>query len=388
MKVPNKYYIWLGIGLFLLILVEFFKKDELNWSPTFSAYDEIPYGCQVIYEMAEKGKWANNIERSNKTFYEYFKTDTGSYTTVFIANKILFDNESLKSLLKHVSKGNTSLIASPYSSKQILDHFNINLNQNPINKSNRVITLGGKNIINDTLKQFVKFQYSRSFKWPKSQKNVKALGNNSGQANFIEVRHGKGRFLLSIDPQLFTNFYLIKNISTKYAIMVFSMLPPDKRIVWDDYLIYGNRKPKSEMRYVLSSMPMRIAFYMLTIILLLIIGLAWRRKQRMIPVIDPVNNTSADLVNTLTNLYLSNKNNKSIANYLVRNFRIKTNRKFLINWSKPPNELKKQLKVKSGKTDDEVEKLLNQFNITESLSQINQEQLIKLNKTIQEFITK
>jgi len=150
---------------------------------------------------------------------------------------------------------------------------------------------------------------------------------------------------------------------------------------------YGHRKPATEMRFVLSSLPMRMAFYLLTILLLLFLTFAWKRKQRIIPIHTPLRNSSTDLVETLCNLYLSNKNNGLIANYIIKNFKIKTNRKYLIKWNQSINQIKEQLLVKSGKSDHEVDALIKHLNLSQNKQEISQLELIKLNKIIQEFIS-
>lgn len=385
MQVPKKYYIWLGIGILLLIVFEFLKKEQVNWQITYSPFDKIPYGCEVGYQLAANGEWESNIERSNKSFYEYYEKDSGFYTPVFIANRVNFDEESYKTMLSHVEKGNTVFIASNKSSHQIINHFGIYLDYQLSNETKKTYKINDQTIFTDSSKQWVKNQYSPQFIWDDSVKNITVLGTKNGQINFIEVKHGKGAFLLHLDPILFTNYYLLKDISFQYANKVFSLLP-NNRLVWDDFLIYGHRKPPSEMRYVLSSVPMRIAFYLLTVLLLMQLTLSWRRKQRLIPIINAEKNASITYINTLTNLYLGNKNNRIIASYLSKNFKINTKRKLLIQWNKPELIIIEQLMLKSGKTKNKVEALLQQLNIAEHKTEISQAELIELNKTIQNFI--
>lgn len=385
MQIPKKYYIWLAFGILLLIVFEFFKKEQVNWQITFSPFDKIPYGCEVAYQLAANGAWESNIERSNKSFYEYYNNDSSGCTPVFIAENINFDKESFNSLMAHAKNGNTVFIAGNKSSHQILDRFGIYLDYQLSNESKKTYTLFGHPVFTDSSKNWVKNQYSPQFIWDDSVKNVKSLGTKNGHTNFIEVKHGKGTFLMHLDPMLFTNYYLLKDLSFNYANRVFSLFP-NNRLAWDDFLIYGHRKPPTEMRYVLSSLPMRIAFYLLTILLVMQLTLSWRRKQRMIPVIKPEQNASISYIDTLTNLYLGNKNNRLIANYLIKNFKKNSNRKFLIQWNKPESIIKEQLILKSGKSEKEVETLLKQIKITDHKTEISQSELIELNKTIQNFI--
>lgn len=384
MQIPRKYYIWLSFGLLLLITFEFFKKQELDWRPTFSSYDKIPYGTEVAYKLAGNGNWKNKIQRSNNTFYEYTSNDSSENTFIYIAKQISFDKESYKRLLTFVEKGNTIFIASNNGINDLWKNFNVAINYKRVTEDSLTLKVGEntrftyKKINN---KSFNEYPY---FKWEDSITNIKALGQQNKLINFINIKHGQGNILLHLNPYAFTNYYLIQDKSFDYVNEVFAMLP-SKPIVWDDYMNYGHRKPPSEMRVVLSSLPMRMAYYILVVILLLYMALAWRRKQRVIPVINPLKNNSIEFIDTLTNLYLSNKNNSIIAQYLIRNFRIKMNRKYFIHWNKPTLVIKQQLISKSGKSEHEVEKLMQKLNISQEKKSISQTELIELNKTIQEF---
>lgn len=371
----------------LLISVEFFKKQDIDWRPTFSTFDKIPYGTAVNYRLAAEGKWNNIIERTNKTFYQYSTEDSSNFSPIFMVNRISFDDESFKQLLLHVENGNTVFMASNTPSSKLLDYFDIDWSYKSADKEKNLIELENGISFVDTLSIVYRTERFPYFTWNDSNTNITQLGSRNNNADFIEILHGKGKFMVHVNPVVFTNYYLLHQISFEYVNSIFAMLP-GSRIVWDDYLNYGHRKPPSEMRFVLSSIPMRMAFYIITFLILLYLGLAWRRKQRMIPVLEPIKNSSIHFISTLTNLYLSNKNNRIIALYLIKNFRIKMNRKYLIHWNKSTDTIKEQLINKSGKSELEVEKLLQKLTDTEQHKTVSQTELVELNNTIEEFISK
>lgn len=385
MQIPKKYYIWLSIGLLLLVTFEFFKKQELDWRPTFSSFDQIPYGTEVAYKLAANGKWQDKIQQSNQTFYEFNLNDSSNATFIYIAKQISFDEESYKKLLAHVEKGNTAFIVSNNGINDLWKTFNIAINYKRATEDSLNLKLNDNTLFTYKKIKNKEFREYPYFKWGDSITNIQVLGKQNELINFINIQHGKGNLLLHLNPYAFTNYYLIQGKSFDYLNRVFTMLP-NKPIVWDDYMNYGHRKPPSEMRVILSSLPMRIAYYFLVIILLLYIALAWRRKQRVIPVINPLKNSSIEFIDTLTNLYLSNKNNGIIAQYLIRNFRIKMNRKYFIHWNKPTLQIKQQLINKSGKSEQQVEQLLQKLNISQEKKSISQTELIELNRIIHEFI--
>ncbi|WP_075603864.1 DUF4350 domain-containing protein [Saccharicrinis aurantiacus] len=386
MKIPKQYYIWLSVGFILMGIFEFYKKEELNWKATLSSRDKIPYGTSILYEMAKTGLWQDSLTRINQTFFEYAKEDSTDYSLVYMAPGIGFDEQSTESLLKHLNAGNTIMLVSEQMPYQLMDTLGIRKEYAYENHTVKQLKLSDSNIVfTDTLNKIKAYNNHYYFIVADSVKNVKVLGTINDKPNFIEAQFSNGTILMHLSPLVFTNYYFAHGYNYQYVNGVFSKMP-DAPIVWDDFLNNGSFSSQSELRYVLSSAPMRYAFYLLTFVFVIFFSLFWRRKQELIPVINPPENASIAFLSTLTNLYLSNKNNGTIAQYVVRNLRIKTKRKYLIQWNRPTLQVKDQLMKKTGKSEVEVDKLLQQINIAKSGTNISQEQLIEINKTIEKFL--
>ncbi len=384
MKIPKQYYIWLVVGFILLSVFEFYRKKDLDWHMSLSTYDEIPYGTKINYQLLENGKWEGKIKHLHQSFYEYYKTDSSEYSIVFMNDVLSMDKESTETLMKHVSNGNMALLCVNRISYEILDTLGLNINSKMESNNRKDYRLGDIEY-NDTLYNAVTAKYFTYFNWPDSIQNVKILGTYNDKPNMIEVPFGKGKFMLNLSPRMFSNYYLVHEPVFQYVNKVFSYLP-DNELIWDDYLNNGSRKPSSELRYVLSSIPIRMAYYLLSIICLIFLVFVWRRKQRVIPVVQAPKNASVGFIHTLTNLFLSHKNNTVIGRYLVRNFKYQLTRKYLINWNKPENIIVEQLRIKLQRSDEEIQDLLRMIKKFENNNVLNQNDLIELNKVIEKFI--
>ncbi len=385
MKIPRKYYLWLGLGLLLMMVFEHYKKQQVNWTPTLSTFDALPYGSEVLYEMAARGQWQDSIERINHSFYEQYALDSGSYTLIYLAANLPIDEASFEGLLQHIRKGNTALLIGNNLPASYLNDLGIQVDMKYNLHEEPEVYLGETYAFTDTLNQQVKDINYTLYSWDDSVTNVTTLGQRGGHANFLQIKLGKGQLLLHTTPLLFTNYYLVKDVSTAYVQEIFAMLPTE-RLVWDDFLNHGNRKSNSELRYVLASLPMRMAYYLLSITLLLFLIFTWKRPQKAVPVLEPLPNNSLSFIQTLSNLYLANRNNKIIARYLLKNFHVESKRRYFIQWNKPAAEIKKQLQQKSGKSAEEVDQLWETLQSCKKDKAISQQELLQLNKTIENFI--
>jgi hypothetical protein len=388
MTIPKKYYIWLGIGLLLMIFVEFTKDQEINWNYTYSVRDEIPFGSHILYNLLNNGAWKDSIEISNQSFYERYQNDSTHYSCIFYANNIDFDNESLSKLVNHIAKGNVAFFIGNHFSENLLDTFNLTKEYRLLQTKGDSISIPSEKVtFIDSTGKFFNHKWRLNLTYEDSALQIKPMGFQNTYPNFVSVHMGKGTAYFHCFPNAFSNYYLINDISFAYANKVISYIPNGK-IVWDDFMNYGYRKPPSEMRIFLSSLPMRTGYQILTFVLLLNLIFAWRRKQRIIPVIEPIKNSTHEFIQILTNLYLSNKNNNIIANYLIRSFQIKTKEKYLINWNKSTHHIVDHLAHKSGKPLLEVKSILTQCAKYENRKHISQNELIQLNKTIENFLNK
>lgn len=97
-----------------------------------------------------------------------------------------------------------------------------------------------------------------------------------------------------------TNYYFLKS-KNKYLENVLSYLP-DRQTVW--FVETDMPLSMSPMRFILNNPPLRYAWYLLLLGLLIFVLFNAKRKQRIVPVIEPLKNTSLDFIRSIGNLYL------------------------------------------------------------------------------------
>ena len=110
----KRYKILLGVLILILSTLVFFEanqKEPVNWFPSYSNKDKIPFGTYVFFQELEKK--ASNLEEINVPPFEFLKyggIEPGTY--FFIGNSLMFDKAEAEQLLSWVDKGNTLFLAS------------------------------------------------------------------------------------------------------------------------------------------------------------------------------------------------------------------------------------------------------------------------------------
>jgi hypothetical protein len=389
-KIPKIYYWLLSAGILLLILTELFKPVELDWRKTYSSYDKIPFGTSVMFELAEGIFPSYKINRINESFYNYNSSQETNESYIYICNYLFFDESSLDAMFDHVNYGNEVFISTDYFLGSILDSLGLSIKGSGFNFNKKLIEnhkIGNITVQTDTSLNFIGFDEFYHFEIPDSLENIEILGTVNDRPNFIKVYFGDGFFLLHLKPELFTNYYILKEISTDYAENVLNELS-DNPIIWDDYLINGSKKSSTPLRVILKSDGLRYAYYTALLLLLLFVLFAGRRKQKTIPVLEENRNKSIDFINTITNLYLGAKNHSYIAKHQINAFKLHNKNTYFLNWSKMDKEQINSLSKKSNSSVEEINKLKDLTRNIKDKKIVTQAELLNLTNSIQQFIKK
>lgn len=161
--------------------------------------------------------------------------------------------------------------------------------------------LTGSRLLIDKLPDNQGFSYIRSdIEILGKTLHKKSDNESSISADFVKINFGKGHFYVHSEPLILTNYYFLKS-KNKYLENVLSYLP-DRQTVW--FVETDMPLSMSPMRFILNNPPLRYAWYLLLLGLLIFVLFNAKRKQRIVPVIEPLKNTSLDFIRSIGNLYL------------------------------------------------------------------------------------
>ncbi len=388
--------------LFVLILIaigtvfmEANRPKPINWHKTYSTKDKIPFGLHV-FDKETNYLFGQRIQKVNVTPYEFFDPHYDWETHQYDLGGIFFylnsnntiDQQSTEEVLTFVSKGNTAFIASESFPYSLLDSLSLDINYsyslqdstythlvNPrFHHQKYNITVGDSEMYFekiDTLNTVV-LGYQEQGKLKKQH------------VNFVRVPYGNGDIYLHTQPIVFTNYHLLKNDNYRYVENILSYLPQDN-IYWFTKGQQGEVINQSPLRFIASQPALRYAWYILLFTGLIFVIFNIKRKQRIVPVITPLQNTTVDFTKTIANLYYQEQNHQTIMDKKITYFLDKIRTKYMMDTHHLEESFIKKLQLKSGKNQEDIERvvdLINQFRKEGSSSEQN---LINLNRAIEKL---
>ncbi len=424
-----------GVLVVVLLLVLFIGGgDEFDWEEEYKYNEEQPFDNNLIYDLLEARAMQDSFYAIKKSLAKEFKpTDIeGTASYVYIGEKTFYSDNDLDSLLLFTEMGHDVFISSNYIDQELTETLGLSncLDSTlydeeyddeldttyvyydyytPAVTSYFTDSIGSLNLMHPTLimKEPLRYVFKPNYKlekyewryfnisnWCGGEQMVAKLGSNSVYINFIKVEYGEGAFYLHTNPLVFTNYYLLQEDKLGYAQNVFSHLP-DGSIYWDEgsrYFHYedmakSKSKPfgKSELKYILSQPASKWAFYTMLSGILLYILFFMKRRQRIIPVIEPYANTSVEYVQTIGGLYFIKKDHRRLAEQKFRLFLSFIRNRYKLSTQHLDGKLRKQLANTSKIEEDKINRIFDLYGTIAEKSAMSEEQLISFNKHLEYF---
>lgn len=392
-----KIYIALLILLFIAAFtIEMSKPKPIDWSPTYNETHKKPYGTFILYQELENLFQDSKIEPLKVTPYEYFydlysyqdstyKTK-GSYVNIdYFTNT---DDISSEKLLNFASHGNTIFISSSYPPKYLLDTLHLETVNDYNLKGKAQLTFANKRLKTDsiTIEKGLSNIYFSKLDTAKTTVLGYQKFDTINHVNFIKVNYEYGQFLLHLQPSVFTNYHLLKKDNKKHAAAILSYLP-DETILFDSKNKKGQELGNSIMRFILKQPALKWAWYLGLLGLLIFIVFNAKRRQRIIKVIKPLENTTVAFTKTIGNLYYESKDHNNLIDKKITYFLEYIRRVFYLDTQVLDEKFAKSLAFKSGKDKDTTQKLIKTINYLRAKRNCSEDDLFRLNKAIEDFHT-
>jgi len=393
------------IGLFAAVLLtimvtEVVRPKPINWKPSYTSSDKIPFGCHVLFSELSTLFPENEILSVNESLYQVLSEqdvkDPSNY--ILIDDRIGFDKEEYNEMLEYVSNGNDIFIASAGFGPYLSDTLNIDVAFAYSMREDSIAL----NLTNRTFKK-KEFNYrrrmeNRHFTSVDSARTT-ILGNITfseennplvegkqriTRPNFIKVAFGMGSFYLNTSPQAFSNYYML-NDNQEYVANALSYIEGEAPIFWDNYKKSGRVFIESPLRFVLNQAPLRWAYYLAIIGLFIFILFRAKREQRIIPVIEPLENSSIEFARTVGTLYHQHKNYTDLIAKKLNFFTDYVRSTFYLDTHTIDDRTALNLAAKSGKPLAETKELIEFIVYLKGKTMHTEDNLIQLNKKITSF---
>ena len=399
-KTLSLVFIIFGLIVTAAIAIGVKSTKTVDWEESFNEKSNKPYGVSVFYKELQ------NLfkDRKIRTVYHqpasYLKANSetgdgehvagGSF--IIIGNSEYLEDDSVDELLNFVDNGNT-LFISDYSFSQKL-HDTLYISTDFIENEKDSISyqsLKHLNIDDIVIDKNEGDMYFSNF----DSINYTILGHSKidyKHANFIQVPFGKGEIYLHLEPKAFTNYNILKDDRYKYAAGIMSYLP-DNNVYFDSYTKIqtgydGDVEKESNLGWFLEQLSFKWAWYTALIFSALFVVFNAKRRQRIIKIIKPLQNTTVAFVKTISNLYFETQDHKNLIDKKITYFLEKIRSDLNIDTSVLNEDFIQKLAAKTGKKKEDVKKLIDFINWLKSKNEFFEENLIKLNRDIEAFYSK
>lgn len=390
------YIAFLVALLVLIIVVDANRPKPINWSPSFDVNAKIPFGLYVFDTEKDTFFKGDTLETIKTTPYEFFDSfydyDTlvNSYeikgTFLAIAEDYFIDQSSTDELLTFVGHGNTAFLSMSNFSITLEDSLKFEY-KNKFFQNEMTVQLSNPSL--DTTSYPMKIGANGYYFSKFDTLTTTVLGyqkiEKEQQVNFIKVNYGDGQFYLHLQPMAFTNYYLLKDKNAAYAEHVLSYIPKGK-LFWYPNQVNKYGVSNSPLRFILSHESLKWAWYLFLLGMIIFMIFNAKRKQRIIPIIKPLANTTVDFTKTIGNLYFQEGNHDTIMEKKIIYFLEKIRHDYLIDTQILDEEFIKKVNQKTGKERQLIEKVVLLIKRQRKTFKSSEADLVELNRVIEKIL--
>jgi hypothetical protein len=390
MKKDWKYLTYLGILAALLVILMLSKSKQYDWSVTFSHQDKNPYGTYALNELLPTVV-KNSVHNSYQTLYELKDSLQSLENIVILSSTFSPGKEDTEMLLSYAEQGGTLFISANNYYGSFADTLGLVTSdsffqgENTFNQNDSA-ALHFVSLAMDSTQQYW-YKASNIHNYFSDIDSVEATvisKNDFHQPVSIRIKKGLGTILLNCTPMVFTNIHLLDDDNHEFASTSLSYLP-QKDTYWTEFYHLGRMEVATPLRFILTTEPLSWAYYLTLISILFFIVFEAKRKQRIIPVINPLANTTLEFVGTIGNLYYQRGDHKNIAEKKIQFFLDQIHSTYFISSKNKDEAYLTLLSKKSGVPAQTVHDLFKAMNRILEQEKISPSELTRLNELIEKF---
>ncbi|MFI5159127.1 MAG: DUF4350 domain-containing protein [Sphingobacteriales bacterium] len=387
MKSLKFYLVIAGVILALYIVAEANRPKPIDWSETFSAKDKNPFGTYILSNRLTDLFPNAEINEYRRPVYNVIAEDSlkqASY--IIICRDIDLSQVDYQQLLKYVKAGNDVFIAAESFGRLL---------ETTLHVTARRMYLSGDagmpvNFVSPSLHPGKSFSIDKAtgtayFTRFDTVRAAVLSETENHKANLIRYAFGKGSLYLASEPKFFSNYSLLKPQGAEYAATALSFVKNTPQVAWDTYYTQGDEQDASLMRVFLTRPALQWAYYIAIFSLLLFVLFGIKRRQRVIPVIEPLSNSTLDFVNVVGQVYYEKRNNANIAQKKALYLLAQLRDEFQIKTNKLDDEFTEKLTAKLGLETGFANELVNYLKFISVQDHVSDRELIELNKLIEQL---
>lgn len=343
----------------ILLLAGCIKKNvkkPTDWNMDYKELSKKPYSLYLTYHSLPllfpnaTIELRNPSERLNNLGYTLRKNKDAS-VIFMIGQSISFNEAEVDSLVSFVEEGNQVLLSAYNFDESLLNKLQLKMNQHElINDSLQKIYLNRPDGTQESYTStYKRFRFQQEFESTDTTHTFFATaGTNQFQKpNLIVFTAGKGRLLLHADPLAFSNYFLLQGNNKNYLPGLFSNIQDPISNVY--FISFNYREiSNSDFGILWRNRGTRLALILIFVALGIYLLFETKRRQRIIPILKPIQNDSVAFTETIGRLYYNNKNHANLAEKMAQHFLEFVRSRYYLNTNTLDAAFTKLLAAKSG----------------------------------------
>lgn len=359
----RKQYWLYGLILLGFIALSYFGKPPVNWTVTFDLDDENPFGTHALQQLLPSYLQQEEEAKIETVYLSFEELINQDYTgdMLVVCSQFNAGTRDVEALFDYVAKGNKVIVASNVFRGFLedslgLENRNYNIEHSLEAQQVGAAAMGTNKVDIDFAKggAYPKRTYTFStgaasmFLVDTNQQLSRLAYTFDEELMFGGMAIGKGELYLSTTPMLFTNYYLLRDKGDEFVAGLLSPLVGSNSLTYNQFYQFGRAEARTPLRYILSQPALRNAYILALVGVLLFVIFYGKRVQRIIPVIEPLKNSSLDFANTLGQLYYQQKNHENLAKKRLRYWLSFVRNHYLLETKVLDTNFEQELTAKSG----------------------------------------
>lgn len=376
-------------------------KRETNWSVTLERNSKEPYGCYIAYQCLKDLFPVTSISSSKNPLEQIRngnKRGSQGELVVIVCDHIRLDSMGWEAIQTFLQNGNDVVLFSSDLPEQIQKDLKVHVTY--ADTSNGFIN----EMVWDTTRRqplsidFYQNKYEFGFKGNPILTAYQTDSMNDDQytpwghvgkkeqVNLLTWYH-QGSITLCSSPLVMSNYFLLQENNRGYYERLFSTYRVGvKKITWcSGYEIKTEVNEDGMWARIWSLPALRYSFMIFLALLILYFTFESKRRQRMIPILDPNTNSSLEFTETIGRLYYNKRDHRNLVKKMLQHYFEHVRTKHQL----PTNELNEAFAVKlSAKLNQplsETKAFLAYLEYIRSSSDVSDTDIIHLHRQLKKY---
>ena len=410
--------------LWAIALLSLYGCPPVNWYETYRIDEQHPFDLYVLYELLEARPEGLTVLQDTSDLSQLDSLAGSNY--VYVGHRPFYGEAAVTGLLDYVERGNTAFLATEEIPEDLAYHlFGDDCYYSEYFEEYYYEDTRFPTIVADTVNTY-RYPSGDSFQlvnirfWKPAATSmavvndlllcdetldIQVLGSlDTFGTNFLRLGWGRGNFYFHSNPHFFTNWFLVDSAEYRYPEALLSVIA-DGPILWDEYHRRYRRPPAGSanntpqaqrqynggrnllngndtLLYIQERRELAFAWYTLLVGSLLFVIFRGRRRQRIIPIIPPRENSSRRFIDTISRLVYQKGNHTALAQRELASLRFHLNTRLGLSWAEgqpPPASLASRVSLPAKV----VERAVTQIRVVAKGKELKEGDLLRFYRAIE-----